>query len=79
MVDEGGLSLILEALGKDLQKREGLDLSECFIDGTVVVAATKRARVTRFFAHLNDPGVFLSAKTVYEHCLPQVTQCVDGP
>ncbi len=37
-VGDGVLSLILEALAKDLQKREGLDLTECFIDGTFVAA-----------------------------------------
>ena len=29
---------ILETLAKDLEDRGGIDLSECFIDGTFVVA-----------------------------------------
>ena len=37
-VKEGTLSLILEALAEDLKERGNLDLSECFIDGTFVVA-----------------------------------------
>ncbi len=37
-VEEGTLSRILEALAEDLKERGGLDLSECFIDGTFVVA-----------------------------------------
>lgn len=37
-VEESVLSRILEALAEDLKDRGGLDLSECFIDGTFVVA-----------------------------------------
>jgi transposase len=37
-VQEGALSRILEALAEDLKERGELDLSECFIDGTFVVA-----------------------------------------
>jgi transposase len=37
-VEEGTLSRILEALALDLKERGDLDLSECFIDGTFVVA-----------------------------------------
>ncbi len=36
--EEGVLSRILEALAKDLKERGELDLSECFIDATFVVA-----------------------------------------
>jgi hypothetical protein len=32
------LASVLEALAEDLEKRGNLDLSECFIDGTFVVA-----------------------------------------
>jgi transposase len=35
---EGTLERILEALAKDLRERGQLDLAECFIDGTFVVA-----------------------------------------
>src|SRR5215216_5555041 len=37
-IAQGTLSLILEALAEDLKERGNLDLSECFIDGTFVVA-----------------------------------------
>jgi hypothetical protein len=36
---QGGRVLgVLEALAEDLKERGGLDLSECFVDGTFVVA-----------------------------------------
>ena len=37
-IREGTLSRILEALAEDLKERGNLNLSECFIDGTFVVA-----------------------------------------
>lgn len=37
-VKEGTMRKILEALAQDLEDRGGIDLSECFIDGTFVVA-----------------------------------------
>jgi len=37
-VREGLFERILEALAQDLKERGGLDLSECFIDGTFIVA-----------------------------------------
>jgi transposase len=37
-VKEGVLSRVLEALAEDLEARGGLDLSECFIEVTFVVA-----------------------------------------
>src|ERR687886_1571229 len=37
-VKEGVLSRVLEALAEDLEACGGLDLSECFIDGTFAVA-----------------------------------------
>jgi transposase len=37
-VRTGTLERILEALARDLKERSGLDLSECFIDGTFVAA-----------------------------------------
>ncbi len=37
-IKEGVLSDILEALAEDLEKRGKIDLSECYIDGTFVVA-----------------------------------------
>ncbi len=46
-VEEGTLSGILEALALDLKERGGLDLSECFIDGTFVVAKKGEPRWER--------------------------------
>jgi len=37
-VQDGVLEKLLLAIAKDLQERGGLDLSECFIDGTFVPA-----------------------------------------
>ena len=37
-IEEGVLSAILEALAEDLKERGEIDLSECYIDGTFVVA-----------------------------------------
>jgi transposase len=37
-VEDGSLRKVLEALAKDLETRGEIDLSECFIDGTFVVA-----------------------------------------
>ncbi len=46
-VEEGTLSGILEALALDLKERGGLDLSECFIDGTFVVTKKGEPRWER--------------------------------
>lgn len=37
-IREGTFERVLEALAQDLKERGKLDLSECFIDGTFVVA-----------------------------------------
>jgi transposase len=37
-VKDGTLRKVLETLAEDLYARGGLDLSECFIDGTFIVA-----------------------------------------
>jgi transposase len=37
-VRDGTLRLVLETLAEDLQKRGQINLSECFIDGTFIVA-----------------------------------------
>jgi transposase len=37
-VKDGRLKKVLETLAEDLRTRGGLDLSECFIDGTFIVA-----------------------------------------
>jgi transposase len=55
-VQNGTYELILEALAQDLKDRGKLDLSECFIDGTFVVAkkgahAWERPSGERYEAH----------------------------
>ena len=52
----GKYERVLEALARDLKERGNLDLSECFIDGTFVVAKKGRMRGTdqagqRYEAH----------------------------
>jgi transposase len=37
-VRDGTLGRVLQALAEDVQERGGLDLSECFIDGTFIAA-----------------------------------------
>ncbi len=44
-VREGTLERVLAALAQDLKERGKLDLSECFIDGTFVVAKKSSYRV----------------------------------
>ena len=43
-IREGVLRLVLEVLAEDLRERGQIDLSECFIDGTFVVAKKGEAR-----------------------------------
>ena len=69
-VDTGVFDLMLQALAEDLYDRGGLDLSECFIDGTFVVAKKgaptwdrpSGARVRRSW-QLQTALVFLSPST----------------
>ena len=44
---DGTLRRVLEALAEDLHSRGGLDLSECFIDGTFVVAKKGASELER--------------------------------
>ena len=46
-VEEGVLEEVLRALAEDLKERGGLDLSECFIDGTFVGAKKGEGRRER--------------------------------
>jgi transposase len=43
-VRTGIFEKILQALASDLHERGGLDLSECYIDGTFIVAKKRRGR-----------------------------------
>ena len=68
-VREGTFERILEALARDLKERGKLDLSECFIDGTFVVAKkgadawdkTKRGKGTKLMAVADRFGLPLAA------------------
>jgi len=46
-VRDGVLCQVLEALARDLQERGELDLSECFIDGTFIVAKKGDGRLEK--------------------------------
>jgi transposase len=45
--EEGVLEEVLQALAEDLRERGGLDLSECFVDGTFVGAKKGEDRLER--------------------------------
>jgi transposase len=58
-IEEGVLSRVLEVLAQDLEERGEIDLSECYIDGTFVVA--KKGGVPRkdqAGQRYEDHGVF---------------------
>jgi transposase len=66
-VRDGTLERVLEALARDLKERGGLDLAECFIDGTFVVA--KKGRMCgkeqagqRYEAHGRDRPFWSSSR-----------------
>lgn len=68
-VQDGTYERVLEALAQDLKDRGKLDLSECFIDGTFVVAKKGRMRGTdqagqRFDAHGNGRPFWSSSRRV---------------
>jgi transposase len=46
-VHDGTLERVLKALAQDLKGRGGLDLSECFIDGTFIIAKKGEGRWER--------------------------------
>ncbi len=46
-VKDGRLRKVLEMLAEDLHQRGGLDLSECFIDGTFIVAKKGASELER--------------------------------
>ncbi|MEG6549731.1 IS5 family transposase [Desulfocurvibacter africanus] len=70
-VREGVMRSILETLARDLEERGQIDLSECFIDGTFVVAkkgvpevgATKRGKGTKLMAISDASGLPLGLHT----------------
>jgi hypothetical protein len=69
-VRDGTLRRILEALTEDLLARGALDLGECFIDGTFVVAkgvpgvgTTKRGNGTKLMAVADRAGLPLAVHT----------------
>ena len=69
-VRDGTLRRVLEALAEDLRRRGELDLSECFIDGTFVVAkkgarSGKDQAGQRHFSHGGGPTALVFALAVY--------------
>ena len=65
-VRSGVFEQILQALATDLHERGGIDLSECYIDGTFIVAkkgtrdevgATKRGKGTKVMAISDSLGI----------------------
>jgi hypothetical protein len=72
-VKDGTLSRLLEALAQDLESRSDIDLSECFIDGTFVVAkkgaqsGKKQAR-QRYEAHGNCGRCRSSSRPAHGFC-----------
>jgi transposase len=66
--EEGVLEEVLQALAEDLKERGGLDLSECFVDGTFVgakkgriaVGKTKRGKGTKLMALADRSGLPLA-------------------
>ena len=69
LVEEGVFRLVLEVLAEDLRERGQIDLSECFIDGTFIVAkkggaavgATKRGKGTKLMVVADAFGLPLAA------------------
>jgi transposase len=69
-IEQGVLGTVLEALAEDLEERGGIDLSECYIDGTFVTAKKggsaserpSRARVVRSW-RFQRALLFLSPST----------------
>jgi transposase len=70
-IEQGVLGSVLEALAEDLQQRGKVDLSECYIDGTFVVAKkggervgkTKRGKGVRRSWRFETALLFLSLST----------------
>ncbi|MCA1740805.1 MAG: IS5 family transposase [Actinobacteria bacterium] len=70
-IEEGVLGTVLEALAEDLEERGEIDLSECYIDGTFVVAKkggrvfgkTKRGKGTKIMAFSDGSSLPLALYT----------------
>jgi transposase len=71
-IEDGVLGSVLEALAEDLQERGQIDLSECYIDGTFVVAKkgaaslvgkTKRGKGSKIMAFSDDSSIPLALHT----------------
>jgi putative transposase of IS4/5 family DUF4096 len=84
-IEEGVLDSVLQALAEDLEERGEIDLSECYIDGTFVVAkkggrgwerpsGAKVARSWRFQTAL----LFLSPSTHRESASPHEVTLVEA-
>jgi transposase len=69
-IEEGVLGSVLEALAEDLEERGEIDLSECYIDGTFVVAKKgivrwkdQRGKGTKIMTFSDGSSVPLSVHT----------------
>lgn len=73
-VAQGTLSRILEALAEDLKERGNLNLSECFIDGTFVMAKKRGAlrwkdqAGQRYEDHGDCRQLFSSSRRPHREC-----------
>jgi transposase len=87
-VRNGTFERVLEALARDLKERGKLDLSECFIDGTFVVAKkgggcvgkTKRGKGTKLMAMADRFGLPLAicAASASPHEITLVAPTLDS-
>jgi transposase len=72
-IEEGVLGKVLEALAEDLEKRGEIDLSECYIDGTFVVAkkggvCRKDQAGQRYESHGVFRRLFCSSRPPHREC-----------
>jgi transposase len=73
-IEEGVLGSVLETLAQDLEERGQIDLSECYIDGTFVIAkkggrAWERPSAgQRYETHGVFRGLFCSSRPPHREC-----------
>ncbi|MGV3560782.1 IS5 family transposase [Larkinella arboricola] len=84
----GVFEQIITTLARDLHQRGGIDLSECFVDGTfcmakkgaLLVGKTKRGKGTKIMAITDASGVLLSVSVhrASPHEVTLVEQTIEG-